>query len=61
MVGAGVSMRLRAVQITNLVEGGGGNAKGFGFDEVDGYQAPKETANDMESTPKKQVEETSDF
>ena len=61
MVGAGVSMRLRAVQITNLVEGGGGNAKGFGFDEVDGYQAPKETANDMESTPKEQVEETSDF
>lgn len=41
MAGAGVSMRLRAVQITKLVEGGSGNPKGYGFDEVkDGYVAP---------------------
>ena len=38
MVGAGVSMRLRAVQITKLVEGGNGNAKGYGFDEEEGYE-----------------------
>ena len=39
MAGAGVSMRLRAVQITKLVEGGSSNAKGYGFDKVkDGYE-----------------------
>ena len=38
MVGAGVSMRLRAVQITKLVEGGSGNAKGYGFGEEEGYE-----------------------
>jgi hypothetical protein len=59
MVGAGVSMRLRAVQITKLVEGGGGNAKGFGFDETDGYVHQETTkTNDMESTTET---ETSDF
>ena len=42
MAGAGVSMRLRAVQITKLVEGGSSNAKGYGFDSVkDGYEQPK--------------------
>ena len=43
MVGAGVSMRLRAVQITKLVEGGNANAKGYGFDEEEGYQQPAAT------------------
>jgi len=38
MAGAGVSLRLRAVQITKLVEGGSGNAKGYGFGEEDGYK-----------------------
>jgi|TARA_S200000501_G_scaffold319719_1_gene314137 hypothetical protein len=39
IAGAGVSLRLRAVQITKLVEGGAGNAKGYGFDDVkDGYE-----------------------
>ena len=43
MAGAGVSLRLRAVQITKLVEGGAGNSKGYGFDEVkDGYVAPED-------------------
>ena len=42
MAGAGVSMRLRAVQITKLVEGGSSNAKGYGFDNVkDGYEQPE--------------------
>lgn len=41
VVGAGVSLRLRAVQVIKLVEGSGGNAQGFGFAEVkDGYEAP---------------------
>ena len=45
MAGAGVSMRLRAVQITKLVEGGSSNAKGYGFDKVkDGYEQPEAVA-----------------
>jgi len=59
MVGAGVSMRLRAVQIIKLVEGGGGNAKGFGFDETDGYEHQEtQVKDDMERTTET---ETSDF
>ena len=51
MVGAGVSMRLRAVQIIKLVEGGAGNAKGYGFgEEEEGYQQSiSETPADEES------------
>lgn len=50
MVGAGVSLRLRAVQITKLVEGGNGNAKGYGFGEEEGYeQSLSETPADEES------------
>jgi hypothetical protein len=46
MAGAGVSLRLRAVQITKLVEGGSGNAEGYGFDNVEGgYKAPEVTNN----------------
>ena len=42
MAGAGVSLRLRAVQITKLVEGGAGNAEGYGFNKVEGgYTAPE--------------------
>ena len=43
MAGAGVSLRLKAVQITKLVEGGAGaGAKGHGFEEIkDGYVAPE--------------------
>lgn len=46
MAGAGVSLRLRAVQITKLVEGGSGNAEGYGFDNVEGgYTAPEITSD----------------
>ena len=45
MAGAGVSMRLRAVQVTKLVEGGSSNAKGYGFESVkDGYEQPEAVA-----------------
>ena len=45
MAGAGVSMRLRAVQVTKLVEGGSSNAKGYGFEKVkDGYEQPEAVA-----------------
>jgi len=50
MVGAGVSMRLRAVQITKLVEGGNGNAKGYGFGEEEGFeQSLSEAPSEEES------------
>ena len=45
MAGAGVAMRLRAVQVTKLVEGGSSNAKGYGFEKVkDGYEQPEAVA-----------------
>tara|TARA_B100001996_G_scaffold201803_1_gene154497 strand:+ start:6863 stop:7477 length:615 start_codon:yes stop_codon:yes gene_type:complete len=51
MVGAGVSMRLRAVQITKLVEGGNANAKGYGFDEEEGYEhSASDTPADVEES-----------
>lgn len=37
LVGAGVSLRLRAVQIIDLVSGGG-NAESYGFGEEEGYE-----------------------
>lgn len=45
MAGAGVSLRLRAAQITHLVEGGSGNAKGYGFDEVEGYKVEEKVSS----------------
>ena len=36
LIGAGVSLRLRAVQVIEYVEGGTGSADRFGFEEVDG-------------------------
>jgi hypothetical protein len=48
-VGAGITLRLKAVQVKKLVQGGGnGGASSFGFDaDEDGYKAPaKETFED---------------
>lgn len=42
----GVSLRLGAAQILELVEGDGGNAESFGFGEQEGYTAPDDTAAD---------------
>jgi len=43
MAGAGVSLRLKAVQMTKLVEGSGANSSAHGFSEVkDGYVAPED-------------------
>jgi hypothetical protein len=40
IAGAGVSLRLKAAQIINLVEfSGGASAEGFGFGEEEGYEA----------------------
>ena len=43
-IGAGITLRLRAVQIICLVESGG-TAESFGFDEEEGYAADAETAS----------------
>lgn len=42
-VGAGVSLRLKAVQIIELVKGGG-NADSYGFEETEGYEASSEAS-----------------
>tara|TARA_R110001606_G_scaffold397262_1_gene573160 strand:- start:862 stop:1470 length:609 start_codon:yes stop_codon:yes gene_type:complete len=41
-VGAGVSLRLKAVQIIELVTGGN-NADSYGFESTEGYEVSKET------------------
>lgn len=57
MAGAGVSLRLRAVQITKLVEGGNSNSAGHGFDHVDdGYVSPE-----ADKTFENEVQENTDF
>lgn len=43
-VGAGASLRLSAVQIIKLNEGGGGNAESYGFGKEDGYEADPDEA-----------------
>jgi len=45
IVGAGVSLRLRAVQVIKLVQGGDG-ATGYGFDAIDDGYTAKDTANE---------------
>ncbi len=43
MIGAGVSIRLRAVQVIQYVEGASGANK-FGFDEVDGFTVEEDVS-----------------
>jgi hypothetical protein len=44
-IGFGMTLSLRAVQVIELVEGGGGSADSFGFGEEKGFKA--ETFNDV--------------
>ena len=39
---AGIKLRLNAVQVIDLVSGGGRDAEGFGFEKEDGYEAETE-------------------
>lgn len=41
-IGAGITLRLKAVQVINLLEGSA-NAESYGFDEADGWTASSET------------------
>ena len=58
--GAGVTARLKAVQIIDLKTGGGADASSFGFEATEGYSAPQvETAQDEGFV--EDEEETEDF
>lgn len=46
--GAGVTLRLKAVQIIELKTGGGSNASSFGFEATEGYTAPEEETAEQE-------------
>ena len=43
-IGAGVSLRLKAVQVLNLVEGGSADAEFFGFTEEEGFSIEEDEA-----------------
>jgi hypothetical protein len=61
-IGAGVTMRLNAVQVIDLVRGNDGTAEGFGFDEEDGYvHEDEEPSMDEEAEVSDEVEEEGDF
>ena len=61
MAGAGVSLRLRAVQITELVEGGAGSAECYGFDKVEGGFVAAEKEIENEVAAETTVQENTDF
>lgn len=59
MVGAGISLRVKAVQIINLVEySGGASAGAYGFGEEDGYEAADTANSDNDFTD--ETEETAE-
>jgi len=58
-LGAGITLRLKAVQIIDLVEGGG-SAESFGFGEEDGWTGTTSEATPFDSTTSVPFDE-SDF
>ena len=62
MAGAGISLRLKAVQIIDLVSGGGGgNGASYGFGEEDGYVAPEATTKVATADADETEEDNEDF
>ena len=59
LLGVGVSFRLKAVQISKLVQGGEQTASAYGFDEVEGHTHTTETKEKEYS--EEVEEETADF
>jgi hypothetical protein len=45
LIGAGITLRLKAAQIIELRQGGGASAENYGFGEEEGYEAEDETAD----------------
>jgi hypothetical protein len=60
-IGAGLSMRLNAVQVIDLVQGSGGTAEGFGFGEEDGYVHEDAIPSMEEEAEVPEVEEEGDW
>lgn len=59
MVGAGISLRLKAVQVIKLVEGSSSGGNKFGFGTEEGFEAVEETtATEFETSD---AEENADF
>lgn len=58
MLGAGVSLRLKSVQVKNLIEGGSQSSDSTGFDKVDGDASSKNNSNENQE---EEVGNTADF
>ena len=58
-LGAGVSLRLKSVQVKDLVEGGGQSAEANGFDKVHGDSSTKNTGSEDEVS--QEVSSATDF
>ena len=59
MLGAGVSLRLKSVQVKNLIEGGAQTGDTSGFDKVDGDASSKN--NSDENKEEEEVANEADF
>ena len=57
-LGAGVSLRLKSVQVKELVEGGGQTAEASGFDKVEGYS---NNQTGSEDEVQEEVSQATDF
>ena len=58
MLGAGVSLRLKSVQVKNLIEGGAQTGDTGGFDKVEGDSSLKNNSNENQET---EVASSTDF
>jgi|TARA_R100000479_G_scaffold114215_2_gene57843 hypothetical protein len=58
MLGAGVSLRLKSVQVKNLIEGGAQTGDTSGFDKVDGDASSK---NNSDENKEEEVANEADF
>lgn len=63
LVGAGISLRLKAVQVIELVEGQGGTAESYGFGKEEGYVAENDSpfGEEQENGSDVDTDEEQDF
>ena len=60
-LGAGVSLRLKSVQVKDLVEGGGQSAEANGFDKVQGDSSTKNIGSEDNEEVSQEVSSATDF
>jgi len=60
-LGAGVSLRLKSVQVKDLVEGGGQSAEANGFNKVQGDSSTKNTGSEDNEEVSQEVSSATDF